>query len=106
MARRGTRAESEQRWRERVSRWQGSGQTAAAFAAKEQVSVASLYQWRRRLRGGAGDRPRPRFVPVNVTAARGVLEVVTAGGGVVRVGPGFDAAHLRVVVAALESPAC
>jgi transposase len=51
MARRATRAESEQRWRERVSRWQGSGLSAAAVAAKEQVSVASLYQWRRRLRG-------------------------------------------------------
>ena len=43
---------------------------------------------------------------MNVTAARGVLEVVTAGGCVVRVGPGFDAAHLRAVLAALESPAC
>lgn len=101
-----SRVERAQVWRARIERWQLSGQTAAVFAANEQVSVASLYHWRRRLRGDAEESPRPRFVPVKVTAAAGVLEVVVDRGWVVRVGPDFDAAHLRAVVAALESPSC
>ncbi len=100
-----TRVEREEQWRDRLERWSASGQSAAVFAAGEQVSVASLYQWRRRLRGETEDSQRPRFVAVRVGSSDAVLEVVS-GGYVVRVGPNFDATHLRAVLAALESPPC
>ena len=99
------RREREQEWRERLARWSASGQSAAGFAAGEQVSVASLYQWRRRLCANAADSQRPRFVAVRVRSSEAVLEVVS-GQWLVRVGPNFDAAHLRAVLAALAAPPC
>lgn len=101
-----SRDEREQGWRERIERWASSGQSATVFAANEHVSVASLYQWRRRLRPGVGAEARPRFVPVRLAASPGVIEVVTNGGQVVRVGPDFDANHLRSVLATLEASSC
>ncbi len=99
----------EQFWRERLERQQASGQSVREFCVAAGLSLPSFYWWRRELRSrdfsrGAGDRPR--FVPVRVTAVASVLEVVLGSGRVVRVGGGFDAAHLRAVVAALEATPC
>lgn len=49
--------------------------------------------------------PRPTFVPVRVVADT-PLELVLRSGHVVRVPPGYDARHLRAVVAALEGDPC
>lgn len=49
--------------------------------------------------------PRPTFVPVRVLADA-PLELVLRGGHVLRVPPGYDARHLRAVVAALEGEPC
>jgi hypothetical protein len=114
MGRRGREpsVELEQSWRARVREQQSSGQSVAAYCASEGLSAASFYAWRRTLaerdrrRRSAG---RPQFVPVRVKAEASVplpLDVVLDGGGVVRVGPGFDAALLRAVVAALEAAPC
>jgi hypothetical protein len=99
----------EQIWRERVQQQQASGQSVREFCVGAGLSLPSFYWWRRELRkrdARRGAEYRPRFVPVRVTDAASVLEVVLGGGCVVRVGGRFDAAHLRAVVAALEATPC
>jgi len=102
----------EQFWREQVRRRQSSGRSVREFCDRAGLSVPSFYWWRREVRirdarRGAGDRPR--FVPVRTTPeppAGAALEVVLGGGRSIRVGPGFDADHLRAVVTALEATPC
>lgn len=43
-------ATARQLWSDRLRRFRDSGLTAAAFRAREGVSLASFYAWRRRLR--------------------------------------------------------
>ena len=104
----------EQFWRERLRRQQCSGQGVREFCQAAGVSVPSFYWWRREVRIRDARRRgtnRPQFVPVQITpkpptgTAIGV-EVVLAGGRSIRVGSGFDADHLRAVLAALEATPC
>jgi transketolase len=73
------------------------------------VPDEALAHWRKEIaardarRTGAAE---PLFVPVHVTPLPGPLEVALPGGRVVRVPAGFDPAHLRAVVAALEGVPC
>jgi hypothetical protein len=103
----------EQFWREQLRRQQSSGQGVREFCVGAGLSVPSFYWWRREVRirdarrGGSVDRLR--FVPVRMTPEPSVdasLEVVLGGGRSIRVGSGFDADHLRAVVAALEASSC
>jgi transposase len=102
----------ERMWRERVRRCRASGLSVREFCAAEGLHESAFYFWRRELaqrdrqRGG---NVRPQFVPVHMTsepAASAALEVVLRDGRTVRVGAGFDAEHLRAVVAALEATPC
>ena len=43
-------------WRRRIRRFSQSKLTVAAFCKKEQVSVPSFYQWRRKLSGSSTGR--------------------------------------------------
>jgi len=103
-------ARKEQQWRRWIADWRASGLSVQAFCARYGLSQASFYAWRRELQ--RRDAELPAFVPVRVVGAelpaRGsALEVVLRGGRTVRVAPGFDAATLQQVVAALEEePAC
>ena len=62
-------------WLDRLRRFARSKRSVAEFCQREQVSVGSFYQWRRKLHDGSTDlsdrRPptRESFVPVHVTAA-------------------------------------
>lgn len=69
-------------WSERLQRFGHSELTISAFCEREGVSLASFYQWRRRLRarsrGGAGVVTKgsaapaaqaPSFVPLRITAS-------------------------------------
>jgi hypothetical protein len=99
----------ERQWRRRLKEWERSGLTGRDFCRRHRLSEPSFYGWRREIarrdREGAAARRQPAFVSVAMIAAE-PLEVVVRGGHVVRVGRGFDAAHLRAVVAALEAPPC
>ena len=53
----------------------------------------------------AGPAPRPRFVALRVVPDA-PLELVLRTGHVLRVPPGYDASHLRAVVAALAAAPC
>src|SRR6266545_7256049 len=88
----------EQRWRRWIHQWQRSGLTVRAFCDRHDLAEPSFYAWRRQLQQRAP--AAATFVPVQVvpdeepTAAR-PFEVVLAGGRLLRVAPGFDAATLR-----------
>jgi transposase-like protein len=98
------------RWTEReaseaLAALERSGESLAAFAEQEGLSVGRLYRWRARLmRMPAFVEIRPEVVADDDGA--GVLEVVVATGHVVRVPPDFNAAALRRLLAVLEGAAC
>jgi transposase len=107
----------EQFWRQALARQGASGLGIRAFCQREGVSEPCFYQWRRELARrdrSATHAPRPRraFVPVQVVAddekptTSGPIEIVLAGGRIIRVGDGFDRRMLAEVVAVLEARPC
>ena len=101
----------ERLWRKRLARWRASGLKVSAFCEREGVTPTAFAHWRQEIAASdarVADVAAPEFVPVHVTPAVAAvpLEVALGGGRVVRVPPGFDPAHLRAVVAALEGPPC
>lgn len=96
---------TEQRWRGWIQTWRASGLSVRAFCGRHRLAEPSFYAWRRELQ--RRDAESPAFVPVRVVpddrpVGDGRVEVLLRGGRSVRVGPGFDAATLRQVVAVLE----
>lgn len=67
-------------WLERLNRQAVSGQTVAEFCAAENVSVASFYQWRRRLKprvdAPTGRRRDQRGGQPGVSAANSFAQLV------------------------------
>ena len=96
-------------WTERLRRFESSGSTVAAFCEREQVSVPSFYQWRRKLRGVVGARagagrkghsrvPQARdFVPLQITRSA-TIELRLPNGTQVWL-PIGDAATLAAAIA-------
>ena len=117
-------AQREEHWRRVLARQEQSGLTRAAFCRREGINENALTWWTRQLKERAQSRhekprknaqkksaPRRAFLPVRLiqVAPRNgtpAVEVVTKGGYVVRVQPGFDPAMLRQVVTALEAQPC
>ena len=103
-------ARKEQQWRQRIQEWRASGLSVRAFCARRGLAEPSFYAWRKELQ--RRDAALPAFVPVRLVPdddapCDGSVTVVLAGGRLVRVGPGFDVATLRQVVAVLEEgPSC
>jgi len=104
----------EQHWRDLITRWQRSGLSVRAFCHRQRLAVPSFYAWRRTLRqrdGRAQPAPAPvTFLPVQVrndaTDPPAPLELVLAHGRCLRIPPGFDPAHLRALLLALEDAPC
>ena len=98
-------------WRERIGRFDDAGTTIAEFCQDEGYSVASFYQWRRRLRqaacGPAG------FIAVEVPDNQGVsvapanVEIELPGGAIVRLnahgGTSVFGPLLAAIVAATDA---
>jgi|MudIll2142460700_1097286.scaffolds.fasta_scaffold152120_3 hypothetical protein len=107
-------------WRERLARFALSGKRVAAFCSAEQVSVATFYQWKRRL-AAEGVRRRSRragssssgnqaatsrmsvnrggtFLPVRIEGAT-LVEMELPNGARVRV-PARELAALGAAIAA------
>jgi hypothetical protein len=113
-------AAKERRWLERIRAWQQSQLSVRAFCQRRCLSEASFYGWRRLLsERGLIDEcsvpaavptiPTPTFVQVAVNAAAGAvpaIDLVLAGGRIVRLRPGFDADLLRQLLRLLEEPSC
>jgi transposase len=102
------------RWREAYLKWRGlvaeqsgSGQSIAAFCRDRGLPTGQFFAWKKRLsRAGTEE-----FIEVQVQRAPsqtpkekcgGAIEIHLTEGWRIRVEPGFDAEHLRAVVAALE----
>lgn len=103
-------------WAERVARWEASGLSGAAFAARERIDAKRLVWWRWKLRS-TPPTPSPAaidFLPVRVLHAQparpspaGPIEIALPNGRVVRVPAGFDATELeRVLAIASGQGAC
>lgn len=132
-ARRGPRMEREAAWRRRIEEQARSGMSAREFCRREGVGEHSFYQWRRRLAqeaavsgadrsaprgagfgkaagvgGAAGSiRGAPKFARLLIGEAadpgRGMIEIESRGGFLVRVGPGMDRATLIEALSAIEA---
>jgi transposase-like protein len=97
----------EQFWRRLLRLWQRSGLSVRAFCEQHDLAQPSFYAWRRTL--AQRDAQAITFVPVEVlpeplspeSEAAG-LELVLVGGRVLRIGPAFDEATLRRLLAVLE----
>lgn len=108
------RAAARQVWAERLTRFAGSGLSAAQFCAREGVSLPSFYSWKRRLAAGAagaaGRRAAaasgPRLVPVRLAGPGSAVELVLPGGAVLRLMPGCDLPFVRALVEALGGTPC
>lgn len=119
----------EQFWRRTLARFASSGLNIRDFCSRHRLAETAFYFWRREIaardrepgrpvaapKTRPAPRPKPRptstpssrptFVPVRVVPDR-PLELVLRTGHLVRVPPGYDAAHVRAVVAALEAGLC
>ncbi len=96
-----------ERWQRLVSEQAESGQTVSAFCQERGLGRQSFFAWRKRL----SQAEQKQFV--EVTAAKPAVEPARSNGIEVRlrngrslmVEPGFDASHVRALVAVLESEA-
>ena len=99
------------KWRGLVSEQGRSGQTVAAFCRERGLRESLFYDWKKRLREGE----EAKFVEVRVkepverphlTPGTGrAIEIRLHKGRSLLVEPGFDAHHLRALLAALEGGA-
>lgn len=94
------------KWRELVLEQSRSGKSVSAFCAERGLRAWQFYEWKKRLRDAA------KFVEVAVSPAAEVvqqasqpgraIEVRLRSGHSVVVECGFDANHLRALLAVLE----
>jgi transposase-like protein len=100
-------------WTRRLKRFEATKQTSAAFCRDEGISVASLYQWRRRLREMRDAPASSLFQAVHV-ASPSVMEIqeptiIQLGDGIhIQLGSDLTVAELvveRVLAATIEARA-
>ena len=93
------------KWRRLISEQNRSGQSVAAFCRERGLCAPHFFAWKKRLSQAAAGA----FVAVRVAEPAAAVTSRTIeirlGGRRVLVEPGFDAAHLRAVLAVLETPA-
>ena len=111
-------------WRDVLDRQRESGLSVRQFCREHQISEASFHSWKRKIAGHdrdddasseSGDQKQPArrqvakqtedaavFIPVRVSAAGSVLEIVHPRGHVLRVPAVFDAGALRQVLGVLD----
>jgi len=99
-----------EKWRAVVSEQIASGQSVAAFCRERGVTSSQVFAWKKRLR----EAERAQFVEVQVNPAGGLpdvasrqpskaIEVRLCRGRSIVLEAGFDADHLRALLAVLES---
>ena len=105
------RAELWTKWRGLVSEQSESGQTVKAFCHDRGLRDSLFYDWKKRIRAGEAAKfvevklkepseqrkPSPERYPA--------IEIRLSKGRSLLVGPGFDASHLRALLAVLETEA-
>lgn len=97
--------EVQSRWKRLIAEQGESGESVEAFCRERGLTTSQFYTWRKRLRGSVA----ARFLEVELAkpvvrpapSQRSAIAVRVGAGCCVLVEPGFDADHLRAVVAAL-----
>jgi len=99
------------RWRGLISEQAASGKSVAAFCGERDLRAWQFYEWKKRLR----DADAPEFVEVAVrpeaevtpppSRRESAIEVRLRNGRSLLVDRGFDANHLRALLAVLEGEA-
>ena len=100
------------KWRGLVAEQNLSGHGVAAFCRDRGLKSGQFFAWKKRLR----EAEAPKFLAVEVAPVAetkwpapdllgGAIEVRLGRGRSLVVEPGFDAHHLRALVAALEAEA-
>ena len=97
------------KWRGLVAEQKRSGQNVAAFCRERGICAPQFFAWKKRLSQAGTEQ----FVAVQVVEAgepsqppavhSRAIEIRLVGNRSVIVEPGFDADHLRVLLAALEA---
>ena len=105
------REQARAKWRGLISEQQQSGKSIAGFCRGHGLRAWQFYEWKKRLRETEG----PQFLEVRVrpgaesrqpaAAHDQGIEIRLDRGRSLVVGPGFDAHHLRALLAVLESEA-
>ncbi len=123
---RSSRSQSrEAHWRKVLDEWSRSGQTQAAFCRKRAISVYCLRWWKRELprrrpvtatvkgqRKQASAKQRsdhpsqPAFLPVRISPASALLEIVLTNGRVIRVPWGCETEEIGKLALVLEQTPC
>lgn len=68
----GTRAETAERWRDRLARWRRSGCSISQFCRNEKLTQAAFFNWKKKLAGSSpsattqSQNSTPAFLPVQV----------------------------------------
>jgi hypothetical protein len=97
------------KWRKLVAEQARSGETVAAFCRSRRLCAPYFFAWKKRLSRSTG----AKFVEVKLAEAApeprvpgdSRVEVRLPNGRSRLVGPGFDAEHLRALLAVVESRA-
>jgi hypothetical protein len=93
-------------WSRTVSRWRGSGLTAADFAAREELSVHSVRWWSSALgRDSRASHGSSEIQPIEIAVAatpRGSGVEIAVGGAVLRCEVGADVDYVAALVRALR----
>ena len=91
-------------WRQLIAKQQESGMSVHVFCQQHGTSDYSFYHWRKRLR----EQLPMKFALVDThraaPTAGAAVEVMLTTGERVRIGPGIDAATLRLVLSVLREP--
>lgn len=104
-----SRPSTAERWRGLLRRQAESGLSVAEFCRRRDVSEASFYQWRKRLRTvplpaelGTGQSSPGPFLPLSVVGAAGI-EIELPCGAMVRI-PAGEQRTLEQVITLLLRP--
>ena len=103
----------EQRWRERIAKWQSSGLSVRGFCMLHGLTETSFYYWKRELhvrdvaaaKLPSGQEPRPKFVPLTVIPAATVSVEVRCPSGHVVCLSSCEVSALAALFSALDQPA-
>ena len=95
------------KWRKLVAQQRKSGQSVAAFCRERGLCAPHFFVWKKRLSQAGAEK----FVEVKVAAAPeavahdSMIEVRLGNGRSLLVGRGFDASHVRALLAVMETEA-
>jgi len=93
------------KWRRLISEQMRSGKSVAAFCREQKLRASHFYWWKKRLR----ENTAARFVEVQVAESPADvvgdsrIEVRLQNGRSLMVGRGFDAEHVRGLLAVVEA---